>query len=941
MKKQAQFGVLVALLVVYAVVLIRTAWICDDAYITLRTVDNLLGGHGLTWNPAERVQTYTHPLWMLLLVIPHAITGGPYAGTIWFSMLVSLTAVAVFARLTAPTLAWGIVGIVALVCSQAFMDYSTSGLENPASYLFVVAFVALWRRHRQFGVRTLAALTLIAALGVLTRLDTLLLFAPALMVAAVQTRDRRSVALAQLGWAPLVVWGVFSLVYYGSLFPNTALAKLPSNIGLVELSAQGLRYLEHSLTNDPVTLLVIVVAIVVPVAMRRRGWVLSLGVLLYVLYVVRIGGDYMAGRFLATPLCLAVCTLAVTVKLRSWPAIALVSLALAGLSSLFGTATFLSGPDHGMGDARMGDQQGIVDERSFFYRHTGWLRADRTPGTPPEHPFVERGEAWRKKASTQPVQMVGVVGLVGYTSGPEVHIIDTMGLTDPFLARLPTCKQDGWRIGHFKRVVPPGYGEAVVGSPSRITDAGLAEAYEAIQLVTREPLMAHGRWRAIWDLSTGRYKKQLSDVPYECPSLAERKGPSTPPMGPPPDAIVAGENKGMNPDDPAASGRWRRFRTHTGDAGITREQKEMMERLEAIGYAQGTQSAREQQGVTIHDASRAFPGLNLYTSGHAPEAVLMDMDGRVLHTWTRAFRDVWPDYPIQDSIEGTQFWRRVHLLPDGSLLAIHEGLGIVKLDRDSNVVWENPNRAHHDLQVMDDGTIYVLTREARIIEALDPQRPAMDEAVVVLSADGKELRRVSLVDCFMNSPSYADFWEKSRKTGGEMFHSNAVRVLDGSLASKVEAFTAGRVLVSIRFLSALVVVDLEAAEVVWAVKGEFAEQHDPDILDDGHILLFDNAGMLGRSRVLEIDVETLETVWQYGVGRGEPMYTKNCGTNQRLANGNTLVTESENGRAIEVTPRGQIVWEYINPERAGPHGTLIATLFEVERLDPSVWEASK
>ena len=71
------------------------------------------------------------------------------------------------------------------------------------------------------------------------------------------------------------------------------------------------------------------------------------------------------------------------------------------------------------------------------------------------------------------------------------------------------------------------------------------------------------------------------------------------------------------------------------------------------------------------------------------------------------------------------------------------------------------------------------------------------------------------------------------------------------------------------------------------------------------------------------------------------MYTKNCGTNQRLANGNTLVTESENGRAIEVTPRGQIVWEYINPERAGPHGTLIATLFEVERLDPSVWEASK
>jgi hypothetical protein len=39
----------------------------DDAYITLRTVDNWVNGRGLVWNTAERVQTYTHPLWMLLL----------------------------------------------------------------------------------------------------------------------------------------------------------------------------------------------------------------------------------------------------------------------------------------------------------------------------------------------------------------------------------------------------------------------------------------------------------------------------------------------------------------------------------------------------------------------------------------------------------------------------------------------------------------------------------------------------------------------------------------------------------------------------------------------------------------------------------------------------------------------------------------------------------
>ncbi len=940
MKKQAQYGAVVALLVVYAVVLIRTAWICDDAYITLRTVDNLLQGYGLTWNPAERVQAYTHPLWMLLLVIPHAITGDGYAGTMWLSMLLSLGAVALFARLTTRTLMWGGVGIVALICSRAFMDYSTSGLENPASHLCLVAFVALWRRHRRYGVGALTGLTLIAALGVLTRLDTLLLYLPALVVATVRAENRRAAVMALVGWAPLLAWELFSLVYYGSLFPNTALAKLPSNIGAMELSAQGLRYLGQSLANDPVTLAVIAAAVVVPVATRRREWVLSLGVVLYMLYVVRVGGDYMAGRFLATPLCLAVCALAVTVRHHSIPALVLVPVVLVGMACWQGKAPFLTGPGYGLGDKRMGDQEGIVDERSFFYRHTGWLREGQEPGTPPDHRFIERGQAWKRKAATHRVQMVGVVGLVGYTAGPEVHIIDTMGLTDPLLARLPTCRQEGWRIGHFKRVVPPGYREAVVGSASQLQDRGLSDAYGAIQRVTRGPLMAEGRWQAIWDLSTGRYDEQLSDLPYDCPPRSERfKGR----RGGEPQALeIPGDtHRGKDPSDPAASGRWRRFRTHTHDPGLNAEQRAMMERLEAIGYAQGTQPSRKDKGVTIHDPASVQAGLNLYCSGHAPEAVLMDMEGKVIHRWARAFRDTWPDFPVRDSIEGTQFWRKVHLLPDGDLLAIHEGLGIVKLDRDSNVVWENPLRAHHDLQVMEDGTIYVLTREARLIEALDRERPVMEEAVTVLSADGDELRRVSLVECFLNSPKFTDFWEKARNTGGEMFHSNAVRVLDGSLADKVPAFQAGRVLVSIRFLDALVVVDMERAEIVWAVNGDFAQQHDPDILANGNILLFDNTGAGGHSRVLEIDPATMETVWQHGDASSGPMFTKNCGTSQRLANGNTLVSESENGRAFEVTPGGSIVWEFVNPERAGPHDTLIATLFEMERLDPSAWSESE
>ncbi len=59
---------------VLLIVIIRAAWLCDDAYITLRTVDNVVNGFGLRWNAIERVQTFTHPAWMLLLTPFYAIT---------------------------------------------------------------------------------------------------------------------------------------------------------------------------------------------------------------------------------------------------------------------------------------------------------------------------------------------------------------------------------------------------------------------------------------------------------------------------------------------------------------------------------------------------------------------------------------------------------------------------------------------------------------------------------------------------------------------------------------------------------------------------------------------------------------------------------------------------------------------------------------------------
>ena len=135
-------------------------------------------------------------------------------------------------------------------------------------------------------------------------------------------------------------------------------------------------------------------------------------------------------------------------------------------------------------------------------------------------------------------------------------------------------------------------------------------------------------------------------------------------------------------------------------------------------------------------------------------------------------------------------------------------------------------------------------------------------------------------------------------------------------------------------LSAIAVVDLDSERVVWARKGGTRGQHDPKILDDGHLLLFDNRGTPGRSRVIEFDLVAGRSVWQYRGSKEDPFFSKHLGTAQRLPNGNTLITESDSGRAFEVTPDHRTVWEFYNPHRAGENDRYIATIFELLRLPP-------
>ena len=377
-------------------------------------------------------------------------------------------------------------------------------------------------------------------------------------------------------------------------------------------------------------------------------------------------------------------------------------------------------------------------------------------------------------------------------------------------------------------------------------------------------------------------------------------------------------------------GRWR-VAPAARDEDLSAEQLEMVEQLEALGYAAGTTLAKDSYGVTAFNEQSAHPGLNLYTSGHAAEALLMDMKGNVVHRWYCEFAKVWPKRNAEFQREGSASFRRAKVLPNGDLIAIYEGAGIIKLDRDSNLVWSNSILAHHDLEIMPNGEIYTLSRVAHMLPRLDEEHPILEDFVSILTPEGRERKRISLIECFENS-DYAHIVSRRNKQYGDIFHTNTLEVLDGRIADQAPAFQDGRILTSLLVPSVIAVIDIDARTVPWIHRGDYRQQHDPQILTNGNMLLFDNRGSYPHSVVMEMAPPTWETMWEYRGSERTPFYTRTCGSAQRFPNGNTLIVESDNGRAFEVTPAKEIVWEYVSPHRAGDQNELVATLFDLYRL---------
>ncbi len=343
-----------------------------------------------------------------------------------------------------------------------------------------------------------------------------LLFAPAIMFCLFRDWSLKKVFLCICGFTPFILWECFSVFYYGFPFPNTAYAKLGAGLPAGELVVKALRYYSHSFHKDPITLILIGCAFCASIIFSRRRLVpLAIGVALYVLYVIKIGGCFMSGRFFSVPFFWATILLMHAISRyvhRSLVfVICITSITVLGFCSP--TNTLFKGPSYGLDDkyrALHVDEHGIDDEQLCYYQSTSLMALKN--GVEPPYPMFfddrdlkQMGINLKNQAPCVAVRYA--VGIVGYYAGPQVHIVDIYALVDPLMARLPMLDAEEWRIGHAIRVIPGGYLKTLESGKNLIRDSVLWKYYNDLSLVTRGPLFDSQRLKTIVKLNCGMSEK--------------------------------------------------------------------------------------------------------------------------------------------------------------------------------------------------------------------------------------------------------------------------------------------------------------------------------------------------------------------------------------------------------------------------------------------------
>ncbi|EMK01378.1 putative membrane protein [Leptospira sp. B5-022] len=493
-----QKKVLIALNIIGAYFLISKIydiyWLTEDSFISFRVVDNAINGYGLRWNINERVQVYTHPLWLLYLTSIHF-----FIKNIYVTALVG-TALALLAFFWIAYRSFNKIKLIILaalfVNSYSFLEYASSGLETSLNYTFLIYFFAIYiySFHKVDGAKKSLLLSIAFGLAnaglVLNRMDNVIfIFFPTVIWLLERVRNRKSFPLLFgfiLGTSPFFIWSAFSFFYYGYVFPNSYYAKTMVDFQNVRLD-WCLNYYRYAADRD-VFLLIAQIAAIIAVFLTRSSKKIYIpllsGFLLQPYYVYSVGADYFGGRWLTSSFLIAV--LIIAQLLPKWKRVrnirVLTAITIIGImgfnlnySKIWSKNPFID-PLTGTVIQKYG---GTIDER---FSLGGFTKISNCLGTGICYQFHPLYGSAKEYAQKNPPYLVAyAVGVFGYAAGPTLHIIDAQGLGDAFLARTPGAAV---HPGHYPRHVPDGY---PTGDTSKFTPEQKT-LYQEVVLLTKADL---------------------------------------------------------------------------------------------------------------------------------------------------------------------------------------------------------------------------------------------------------------------------------------------------------------------------------------------------------------------------------------------------------------------------------------------------------------------
>ena len=357
-----------------------------------------------------------------------------------------------------------------------------------------------------------------------------------------------------------------------------------------------------------------------------------------------------------------------------------------------------------------------------------------------------------------------------------------------------------------------------------------------------------------------------------------------------------------------------------------------IQRQRALPYSGGREVDEDDEGgVDWSDAARMQPGYTLFSVHLSAKARLIDERGNVVHTWED------PD---------GRHWDNIELLPNGDLITTgadpapvqgikDEARYALRLSWDGEVVWKKYLFAHHDITQTPRGDLLTLTFERRDEPSIHPTIELRDDLITRMSMDGEVTEKVSVFEAVRAEPDLFPLQQNSPTSMGgrtwiDNFHCNSVEWMHHEhLFDRDPIYGRDNVLFCSRHQDRVAIINMNTRELLWAWgDGELDGPHDATMLASGHIMIFDNGLGRGYSRVIELEPLTKKIVWQYVDPRNrENFYTKSKGSNQRLANGDTLICNSDNGEILEVTPDGETVWRYLATDRIQKDGKLLRAAF--------------